>query len=108
MKFKIMFKMILIYITCKDEKEAVKISKHLLNKRLIACSNIHPIRSMYLWNKKIEDEKEYVIIAKTKEKNYKNIKEEVKKLHSYDVPCILKINAEANESYAKWVNEVVK
>jgi|TARA_B100001964_G_scaffold245555_1_gene333366 periplasmic divalent cation tolerance protein len=100
--------MTLIYITCKDEKEAVKISKHLLNKRLIACSNMHPIRSMYQSNNKIADEKEVVIMAKTKEKNYKKIKEEVKKLHSYDIPCILKIDAEANKSYDKWVNEEVR
>ncbi|MCH8329441.1 MAG: divalent-cation tolerance protein CutA [Nanoarchaeota archaeon] len=100
--------MILVYITCKDEEEAVKISKHLLNKKLIACSNMHPIRSMYWWNKKIQDNKEFVIIAKTKEKNYEMIKEEVLKLHSYDIPCILKINAEANESYNKWVSEEVK
>jgi|TARA_B100001971_G_C17806409_1_gene341852 periplasmic divalent cation tolerance protein len=100
--------MTIIYITCKDEKEAVKISKHLLNKKLIACSNMHPIRSMYWWNNKIEDEKEFVIIAKTLDKSYEKIKEEVKKLHSYDVPCILKINAEASESYDKWVKESVK
>ncbi len=100
--------MTLIYITCKDEDEAVKISKYLLNKKLIACSNIHPIRSMYWWNEKMVDEKEFVLIAKTLEKNYEKIKQEVKKLHSYDVPCILKIDAEANESYNKWVNEEVK
>jgi len=100
--------MTLIYITCKNEEEAAKISKHLLNKRLIACSNMHPIRSMYWWNNKIEDKKEFVIIAKTKEKNYGKIKEEVKKLHSYGVPCILKIDAEANESYEEWVNKEVK
>jgi len=63
---------------------------------------------MYWWKEKIQDEKEFVIIAKTLEKNYKKIKEEVKKLHSYQIPCILKISAEANESYDKWINEVVK
>ena len=100
--------MTLIYITCKDEKEAVKISKSLLNKRLVACSNMFPIRSMYFWKGKMQDDKEFAIIAKTKEKNYKKIKEEVLRLHSYDIPCILKIDAEANESYGKWVNEEVK
>ena len=100
--------MTLIYITCKDEKEAVKISKSLLNKRLIACSNMFPIRSMYFWKGKMQDDKEFAIIAKTKEKNYKKIKEEVLRLHIYDIPCILKIDAEANESYGKWVNEEVK
>jgi len=98
----------LIYITCKDEKEAVKISKYLLEKRLIACSNIFPIRSMYWWKGKIQDEKEYVILAKTLEKNYNKIKEEVSKIHSYDIPCILKIDAEANESYGQWVKKEIK
>jgi len=100
--------MTLVYITCKDEKEAVKISKSLLDKRLIACSNMFPVRSMYFSEGKIQDNKEFAIMAKTKEKNYKKIKEEALKLHSYDVPCILKIDAEANESYEKWVNEEVK
>jgi len=100
--------MTLINITCRDEKEAVKISRHLLEKRLIACSNIYPVRSLYRWQGKMHDSKEFAIMAKTKEKNYKKIKEEVKKIHSYDIPCILKINAEANESYEKWVNEEVK
>lgn len=97
--------MTLVYITCRNEKEAVKISKYLLEKRLIACSNIHPIRSLYWWKGKIQDEKEFVMIAKTTEKNYEKIKKEVQKVHSYDVPCILKINAEANESYERWVKK---
>src|SRR3989338_6878382 len=96
--------MTLVYITCKDEKEAVKISKSLLDKRLIACSNMFPVRSMYFSEGKIQDNKEFAIMAKTKEKNYKKIKEEALKLHSYDVPCILKIDSEANESYQKWID----
>ena len=100
--------MTLVYITCKDEKEAVKISKHLLEKRLIACSNIFPVRSMYFWNGKMQNHKEIVILAKTTEKNYEKIKKEVSKIHSYDVPCILKIDAEANESYDEWVRKEVK
>lgn len=100
--------MTIIYITCKDEKEAIKISKDLLNKKLIACSNMFPIRSIYRWQGKIHGSKEFAIMAKTKEKNYGKIKEEVKKLHSYNIPCILKIDAEADESYEKWVNEEVK
>jgi periplasmic divalent cation tolerance protein len=56
----------------------------------------------------MQDEKEFVIIAKTTEKNYEKIKKEVSKIHSYDIPCIIKINAEANESYVKWVNEEVE
>lgn len=97
------YNMILIYITCKDNKEAKKISKHLLEKRLVACTNIHPIESMYWWKGKIQDDKEVVVLAKTGEKNYEKVKEEVKKLHSYEIPCILRIRAEANKEYNKWI-----
>ena len=38
--------MILIYITCKDKEEAKKISKHLLEKKLIACTNMTPIETI--------------------------------------------------------------
>ena len=100
--------MISIYITCKDEKEAVKISEHLLKKRLIACSNMFPIKSMYWWDKKIVNDNEIVILAKTSNKKYEQIKKEVKKLHSYDVPCILKFDVEANREYEEWVEKETK
>lgn len=100
--------MILVYITCKDKKEAVKISEHLLKKRMIACSNIFPIQSMYWWNQKIVNDNEVVLLAKTTDKNYEIIKKEVKKLHSYEIPCILKIPSEANKEYEKWVKKETK
>ena len=83
----------------------IQISKDLLEKRLIACVNIHPIESMHWWKGKIREENEVVIIAKTVDKNYSEVKKEVKKIHSYSAPCILKINAEANEEYDKWIEK---
>ena len=99
--------MISIYITCKDEKEAIKISEHLLKKRLIACSNMFPVRSMYWWKEKIAKDNEIVMLAKTSSKNYEKIKKEVKKLHSYDILCILKFDIEANKEYEEWVEKEV-
>ena len=51
----------------------------LVKKRLIACANIFPINSMYWWKGKIVNYKESVIIAKTLEKNFKKVINEVKK-----------------------------
>ena len=100
--------MTLVYITCKDEKEAEKISMHLLKKRLIACSNVFPIKSMYWWGGKIANDNEYAIIAKTSNKNFKKVESEAKRLHSYGIPCILKINAKANKVYEDWANKEMK
>lgn len=99
--------MIFVYVTCKDGKEAEKIAKHLLDKKLVACANFFPVKSMYLWKGKIEKCKEFVLILKTKNGNYKKIKNEIKKIHSYAVPFIGKIKAEANKEYLKWMEEVI-
>lgn len=100
--------MTLVYITCRDKKEAEKISMHLLKKRLIACANMFPVRSMYWWNYKIANESEYVIIAKTNNKNFKKVESEVKRIHSYKIPCILKISAAANKEYGQWADKEMR
>ena len=100
--------MSLVYITCKDEKEAAKISMHLLKRRLIACANIFPIKSMYWWKGRIVNDSENVIITKTDYKNFKKLESEVKKMHSYKIPCILRINAAANMEYQAGLKKEIK
>ena len=97
---------IFVYITNPNKKEAKRIALHLLKKKLVACVNIFPIESLYWWKGKIEKAKEFVLIAKTKEEDFKKVEAEVKKIHSYTVPCITKINVEANEEYEKWLKEI--
>ena len=97
--------MIIVYITCKNNQEAKKISTHLLKKRLIACTNIFPIDSLYWWKNKIQEKKEIAIIAKTQKNFFFRIKQEVKKIHSYDVPCIDSWSVDGvDEDYLKWLN----
>ncbi|RJO60060.1 divalent-cation tolerance protein CutA [candidate division WS5 bacterium] len=95
--------MILVYITYPSKKEAEKAAGHLLKKKLVACANIFPIQSLYHWKGSLASEEEFVLLGKTKEQNYKNIKEEVSKIHSYEVPCIIKIPIEVNKEYGKWM-----
>ncbi len=94
--------MIILYVACKDNAEAKKISKHLLEKKLIACANLFPIESLYNWKGKLTEDKETVLILKALKNNYKKIKGEIKKLHSYDTPFIGKINVDVNKEYKKW------
>ena len=98
---------IFIYVTTKDEQEANRIAEVLLEKKLIACANFFPMKSMYHWDGKIEKGKEFVLILKTKEEKFKEVKEEVKKIHSYDVPCIIKIKVEVDEKYGEWMKTVL-
>src|SRR3989344_3036074 len=47
--------MISVYVTCKNKQEAVNISRLLLQKKVIACSNIFPINSLYNWKGKLNE-----------------------------------------------------
>ena len=95
---------IFVYVTHKNQEEAEKVSTHLLERKLIACANIFPIKSAYLWQGKIEKGDEFVSILKAKTENWNKIKGEIKKIHSFEVPCITKVDVEANEEYEAWVN----
>ncbi len=98
----------LIYITSRDEVEAKRVAIHLLRKRLIGCANIHPIKSWYWWKSKIAEGSEVVLIAKARKGNYGKIKREVKKIHSYQTPCIMKLSAEVNTEYGDWLFSEMK
>lgn len=99
---------IFVYITNPSKKEAKRIALHLLKKRLITCANIFPAESNYWWKGKIEKAKEYILLAKTIEKNFEKIKKEVKKIHLYSIPCITKVKVEANEDYEDWLKKEIK
>ncbi|HLA50611.1 MAG TPA: divalent-cation tolerance protein CutA [Thermodesulfovibrionia bacterium] len=100
--------MVLAYIVCKNSREAERISRHLLKKRVIACANTFPIRSLYHWNGKLIDGRETAILAKTSEKRFPVLEREVEKMHSYEIPCILRIPSKANAIYQRWVDKEVQ
>lgn len=95
---------VIIYTTFPNLKTAKTISAELLKSRLIACANFFPIQSAYWWKNKITNSKEIATIMKTSKKNWVKVKSAIIKLHPYKTPCILKIEVEANEDYAAWIN----
>ncbi len=100
---------IFVYITCESLDEARKIARHLLEKRLIACANIFPVRSLFWWEGKIEECNEFVMIVKTKAERFKELREEVKKIHSYSVPCICAfVVEEGNKEFLEWIEKTVE
>lgn len=94
--------MITVYTTCKNGKEAECIAKNLLKNKIVACVNIFPVNSMYIWKNKLTKEREIALLLKTN-KSFTTVAKEIKKLHSYEVPCIEKINVEFNKEYKQWI-----
>ncbi|MEW5894269.1 MAG: divalent-cation tolerance protein CutA [Candidatus Omnitrophota bacterium] len=96
---------ILIMVTCANKKEAEKISSHLLEQRLIACSNIvEHVNSIFHWEGSIDNASEALVIMKSRRNLFQDIKKTVKEQHSYDVPEIIAFQiVDGDEDYLNWV-----
>jgi periplasmic divalent cation tolerance protein len=95
--------MIAVYIIFPDKNCAEKISRKLLEKKLVACANIYPVDSHYLWKDEIESSSEYVAIYKTQQPHFSTIEKLVVADHPYEVPCITFWEIDAIDSYKQWV-----
>ncbi len=98
-----------VYITVPSLEEAEKIARTLLEKRLAACVNIFPVKSMYWWEGKIETATEFAMIVKTRAEKFSELRDEVRKLHSYSVPCICALPIERGlREFLDWIDESVE
>jgi periplasmic divalent cation tolerance protein len=104
------FDPIVVLVTCGSEEEALKIANALVEEHLAACVNlVSPIRSIYRWEGKIWDEKEWLLIIKTQKQRFDELEQKVKSLHSYAVPEIISLPIiEGAISYLNWIKENTK
>jgi len=98
--------MIFIYSTFPNKKEARRIGERLVKNKLVACVNIFPIESIYLWRNKIIKDKEFVAIIKTKKENFDKVEKFILENHSYDTPCIIEIPlGRITKKYLSWLGK---
>ena len=94
-----------VYVPFKNKSEAEKICSVLLKEKLISCANFLSASSIYFWKGKVAKAKEVIAICKTKPALVNRIELRIKALHSYDVPCVLSWNVDANKEFENWVFE---
>ena len=99
---------LVVFVTCGSEEEALKIAHALVEERMAACVNLmSPIRSIYRWDGKIWDEKEWLLIIKTQTARFEDVEKKVKSLHSYSLPEIIALPITKGSSpYLRWLLEM--
>ncbi len=94
---------IVVYITAGDVDEAKKIAHALVSNNLAACVNMHPINSVYVWDGKVEDDSEIAMFVKTTSDKFDEIRDMVRSIHSYDLPCVISWEIEGDGDYLDWI-----
>lgn len=98
---------IVVMITSGSEQEALEIARKLLEERLIACANlIQPIRSLYRWKGEVCDDREVLMLCKSRRALFEEIRKLVASLHSYEVPEVVALAfVEGNPAYLRWIED---
>jgi periplasmic divalent cation tolerance protein len=101
---------IVVLVTCGSRKEARKIARTLVERRLAACVNEigAPLRSVYRWKGKVETAEEFLLVIKTTKRRFAGLRDAVRELHSYDAPEIIALPVvEGSRAYLDWIGESV-
>jgi periplasmic divalent cation tolerance protein len=85
--------------------QAAAIARTLVSERLAACVNIiGPIRSIYRWRDAIEDDREFLMVIKTRMVLYRKVERRVRALHTYEVPEVIAVAVgRGAPPYLKWL-----
>lgn len=80
--------------------------KDLLKKKWIACANIlPPLTSIYMWDGEVQNETEVIVFFKTLVGRVGQVKDYLINNHSYDVPCVVHLNADVNREYLQYLKQ---
>jgi periplasmic divalent cation tolerance protein len=89
--------------------QSAELARQLIEKNLVACVNITPVRSLYRWKGEFCDDKEHLLIIKTRKELADAAIRAIKELHPYEVPEIIVLPVIAGYApYLDWVHEETK
>ncbi len=94
-----------MYVTFPSLEEAKRICTPLVEQKLAACVNIFPgSQTIYRWDNQIQEAQEVSVFIKTRDSNVGEIREHIKKLHPYEIPCIVDFDVTGgNPAFLHWI-----
>lgn len=100
---------IVVFCTVPNADEGARIGRVLVEERLAACVNlVDGLRSIYLWKGAVSDDKEALLVIKTKPAQFEPLRARLVALHPYEVPEVIALPIVAgHEPYLAWIDECV-
>jgi len=102
--------LIVVLTTAGSDEEARRLARALVERKLAACVSVVPgVRSVYRWRGRICDESEMLLVSKTTRARFETLATAIRELHSYDVPEIVALPADAvDPAYAAWLRAAIE
>lgn len=98
---------VVVLTTAPNPAAAESLVEALVAERLVACGSILPgATSIYRWQGRTERAAEALILLKTVHSRADAVFDRVRELHSYEVPELIALSAEAvSTAYLDWIRQ---
>jgi periplasmic divalent cation tolerance protein len=96
---------LIVFTTFAREEDAARVVRVLVEERLAACGNLLPgARSIYHGQDGVADEREVVVLLKTRKQDWTALMSRLHELHPYQTPeCIAVRIAAGAPAYMAWL-----
>lgn len=99
----------ILVTTIDKEEKARALARAALAERLAACVQIFPVASHYAWKGEYCEETEFRLEMKCRAEDYPALAELTRRLHSYETPEILRIDAsDVDSAYRAWLADATR
>ncbi len=95
----------IVITTTDSETKAREMAKTIVSRKKAACvSIVGNVLSTYMWNEKMEEDAEMMLLCKVSDSVSTELIDLIKKIHNYDVPEVLEINVVGgSKEYLSWI-----
>ena len=96
---------VVVLTTAGTDEQAASLARELVVRRLAACVNIvHGACSVFRWDGRVQEDREALLVIKTRAALADRVGQAITELHSYEVPEVVVLPIlGGSEAYLSWL-----
>ena len=101
---------LVVFTTLPDAGQAETLAQALVEQNLAACVNIlPPVTSVYRWQGELQQDREQLLLIKTRAARYDALMTAIKAQHPYELPEIIALPITAGlPAYLNWIDDTTQ
>ena len=102
--------LLVVVTSVGTEDQAIDIAHALIRNRQAACVNLMPnVHSIYRWKGRVCDDGEFLLLIKTRAREFEGVRETIQKMNTYELPEVLAYRVDqSSPAFAAWIRKATE